>query len=123
MDKAWLVYSVDGSQEQRKEIRNFNRLRSQGFTYTWELSKEIKDLQTENNVTFAIEVSDHYPSGQQHIRRSASRKLSIVDDERYLQWYRAELAMQLDEVNRARTAEKTSSLKVKEIKKQEGVDK
>ena len=54
---------------------------------------------------------------------SATRKLSIVDDERYLQWYRAELAMQLDEVNRARTAEKTSSLKVKEIKKQEGVDK
>ena len=59
-------------------------------------------------------------SWQERTRRSATRHLTIVDDERYMQWYRTELASQHDEIKRAQGIEQVSSTKIKEIKVQEG---
>ena len=52
-----------------------------------------------------------------------TRKISIVTPERYLQWYRAELASQQDEIKRARDSEETASTQVKQLIEQESEEK
>jgi hypothetical protein len=52
-----------------------------------------------------------------------SRQLTIVEPERYLEWYRAELAAQNDEIRRALSIENTASTRVKQLKAQEGPSK
>ena len=95
----------------------------QKFSYTWELKKAIEGLKPGSQISFAIEVGDLHPSSQEHLTRSATRQISVVDQETYLQWYREELAAQREEIRRARDTEQTSSTQVKQLKDQESNDK
>ncbi|MFP6657577.1 MAG: hypothetical protein VB853_05310 [Pirellulales bacterium] len=124
LSKAWLEYSVDNNPEyKRVDIRNFKGVRSvEKFAYPWTLGESVEDLKPGMQITFRIVVDDLHPASAHRVRRSAERHLSIVEPERYLQWYRGELAAQTAAIKRARDAETVSSIKVKQIKVQEGVD-
>ncbi len=119
LGKAWLVYSHDGDEEKDILIADFDGATGKEFTYEWKPADSIEDLKLLSNVTFAIKVSDLYPDEKSHHRRSATRQMTIVDKPDYLDWYRAELAAQNEEIKRTRSAEKQSSSKVKQIKVQE----
>ena len=83
------------------------------------MADTIDDLKPGSQVTFALEVADHHPDREAHLRRSATRQLTVVEPERYLEWYRTELAAQNDELKRSRDLENAASKVVKQIKVEE----
>ena len=119
LSKAWLVYSVDGSEEKRIAIQEFAGATKKDLTHPWKLADTIDDLKPGSQVTFALEVADHHPDREAHLRRSATRQLTVVEPERYLEWYRTELAAQNDELKRSRDLENAASKVVKQIKVEE----
>ncbi len=119
LEKAWLLYSINAGKEERVEIHDFKAAAGQEFTYEWKLSTAIPDLKPSAQVAIAIEVADLHPDKATHKRRSSTRVLSIVEPQAYLEWYRAELAAQTDELKRSRDSEMASSTQVKGIKAQE----
>lgn len=123
LSKAWLIYSVDGAEEQRAEIFDFAGAPSNTFEYSWVLAEAIKDLKVNSRITFALEVADHHPDRAAHLRRSATRQITIVDPETYLLWYRQEVAAQNEELKRSRDQELSASKAVEQMKTEEGVPK
>ena len=129
--KSHLTFSVkrDGSKSDgeteiiRNEIQDFEGKPSINHKYPWKLSEQIKDLKPGDQISYQIEVQDLFPGEKKHIRQSISRKISIVTPERYLQWYRAELASQQDQIKRARDSEETASTQVKQLRQQESEEK
>ena len=129
--KSHLTFSVkregsksDGETEIiRNEIQDFEGKPSINHKYPWKLSEQIKDLKPGDQISYQIEVQDLFPGEKKHIRQSISRKISIVTPERYLQWYRAELASQQDQIKRARDSEETASTQVKQLRQQESEEK
>ena len=131
LGKAHLIYSVkrdeaksDGESEiVRKEIHNFEGNSSGSHTFSWKVADDIDELKAGDQISYQIEVQDLFPGEKKHIRQSATRKISIVTPERYLQWYRSELASQQDEIKRARDSEETASTEVKQLRQQESEEK
>ncbi|MEE3176901.1 MAG: hypothetical protein VX269_06085, partial [Verrucomicrobiota bacterium] len=131
LGKAHLIYTIkrgesqsDGeSENDKKEIHDFEGKSSGSSTYKWKISDHIKDLKPGDQISYQIEVKDLFPGEKKHIRQSVTRKISIVTPERYLQWYRAELASQQDEIKKARDSEETASTKVKQLIDQESEEK
>ena len=129
--KSHLMFSVkrEGSKSDseteiiRNEIQDFEGKPSINHKYPWKLSEQIKDLKPGDQISYQIEVQDLFPGEKKHIRQSISRKISIVTPERYLQWYRAELASQQDQIKRARDSEETASTQVKQLRQQESEEK
>ena len=110
LGKAHLIYTVkrgdsesDGETESsRLEVHDFEGKSAGTNTYEWKISDHIKELKPGDQISYQIEVADLFPGEKKHVRQSVTRKISIVTPERYLQWYRAELASQQDEIKRAR---------------------
>lgn len=131
LGKAHLIYSVkrdeaksDGESEiVRKEIHNFEGNSSGSHTFSWKVADDIVELKAGDQISYQVEVQDLFPGEKKHIRQSATRKISIVTPERYLQWYRSELASQQDEIKRARDSEETASTEVKQLRQQESKEK
>jgi len=131
LGKAHLIYTIkredsgsDGETESsRMEIHNFEGTSSGANTYKWKISDHIKELKPGDQISYQIEVEDLFPGEKKHVRQSVTRKISIVTPERYLQWYRAELASQQDEIKRARDSEETASTQVKQLIDQESEEK
>lgn len=131
LGKAHLIYSVkrdeaksDGESEiVRKEIHNFKGNSSGSHTFSWKVADDIDELKAGDQISYQVEVQDLFPGEKKHIRQSATRKISIVTPERYLQWYRSELASQQDEIKRARDSEETASTEVKQLRQQESEEK
>ena len=131
LGKAHLIYSVkrdeaksDGKSEiVRKEIHNFEGNSSGSHTFSWKVADDIDELKAGDQISYQVEVQDLFPGEKKHIRQSATRKISIVTPERYLQWYRSELASQQDEIKRARDSEETASTEVKQLRQQESEEK
>ena len=131
LGKAHLIYSVkrdeaksDGESEiVRKEIHNFEGNSSGSHTFSWKVADDIDELKAGDQISYQVEVQDLFPGEKKHIRQSAIRKISIVTPERYLQWYRSELASQQDEIKRARDSEETASTEVKQLRQQESEEK
>ncbi|MCP4849365.1 MAG: hypothetical protein GY899_15605 [Verrucomicrobiaceae bacterium] len=122
LGQAWLVYQIDGSADIRKPIMDFEGKKSGNIQLTWDISEDIKELKPGIRISYALEVKDLYPSpegGVPHLRRSIAREIEVVEPERYLQWYRSELAAQNDELKRARESELTASSQVKQLREQE----
>ncbi|MFP6872104.1 MAG: hypothetical protein VCA55_01225 [Verrucomicrobiales bacterium] len=122
LGQAWLVYQIDGSADTRKPIHNFEGKPSGKIAFTWDISEDIKELRPGMKISYALEVKDLYPSQEgtvPHLRRSIAREIEVVEPERYLQWYRSELAAQNDELKRARDSELTASAQVKQLREQE----
>jgi hypothetical protein len=118
LSKAWLVISLNGSDESRVLVHEFNGRPSEELVFDWDLQSNIENLGPGVRIAFAIEVGDRNPT-RKHVRRSATRQFTIVEVERYLQWYRGELAAQRDEIKRVRDSEVLSSTEVKQLRKQE----
>ena len=131
LGKAHLIYSVkrdeaksDGESEiVRKEIHNFEGNSSGSHTFSWKVADDIDELKAGDQISYQVEVQDLFPGEKKHIRQSVTRKISIVTPERYLQWYRSELASQQDEIKRARDSEETASTEVKQLRQQESEEK
>ena len=131
LGKAHLIYSVkrdgaksDGESEiVRKEIHDFEGNSSGSHTFSWKVADDIDELKAGDQISYQVEVQDLFPGEKKHIRQSATRKISIVTPERYLQWYRSELASQQDEIKRARDSEETASTEVKQLRQQESEEK
>ena len=131
LGKAHLIYSVkrdeaksDGESEiVRKEIHNFEGNSSGSHTFSWKVADDIDELKAGDQISYQVEVQDLFPGEKKHIRQSATRKISIVTPERYMQWFRSELASQRDEVKRARDSEETASTQVKLLRQQESEEK
>ena len=131
LGKAHLIYTIKRGESQsdgesgndKKEIHDFEGKSSGSSTYKWKISDHIKDLKPGDQISYQIEVKDLFPGEKKHIRQSVTRKISIVTPERYLQWYRAELASQQDEIKRARDSEETASTQVKQLIDQESEEK
>jgi hypothetical protein len=122
LGQAWLVYRIDGSADTRKPIHNFEGKPGGKIAFTWDISEDIKELRPGIKISYALEVKDLYPSPEgtvPHLRRSIAREIEVVEPERYLQWYRSELAAQNDELKRARDSELTASAQVKQLREQE----
>ena len=131
LGKAHLIYTIqrgdresDGeSENSKKEIHNFEGKSAGENTYEWKISDHIKELKPGDQISYQIEVEDLFPGEKKHVRQSVVRKILIVTPERYLQWYRAELASQQDEIKKARDNEETASTQVKQLIEQETEEK
>ena len=115
--KAWLVYSIDGHNEERFEIADLGGT-THKIDYALALKDKIPGLREGSTVQFMVEVSDFYPGGA-HVAQTAARRLTIVDEERYLAWFRGELDAQREEIQQARDSEELAASKVRELKLQE----
>jgi len=122
LGQAWLVYQIDGSADIRKPIMDFEGKKGGGIELIWDIAEDIEELKPGVRISYALEVKDLYPSPEgtvPHLRRSISRQIEVVEPDRYLQWYRSELAAQNDELKRARELEVTASAQVKQLREQE----
>lgn len=115
--KAWLVYSIDGHNEERLALPDIDGTKRR-LEYDLVLKEKIPGLAEGSKLEFHIEVGDTYPVAV-HLSQTATRHLTIVNEEEYLAWFRRELDSQRDEIQRAREAEEISSTKVRELKRQE----
>jgi len=123
LDKAWLLYSVNGGEEVRKEILDCKGAPGQDITHKWKLSEAIANLKPPVQVAVAIEVADLHKDQANHKRRSSTRVITVVEQAVYMEWYKAEVAAQREELIRSRASEETSSTLIKAIKFQEDTQK
>ena len=122
LDKAWLVYSLNGADETKVEIFNFDGDTNKTFDYSWKLSDNLKELKPNDRISFAIEVADRHPDREIHLRRTAPRQLTIVTPETYLDWYRAEYGAQIEELKRSRNQELAAQKAVIQLQTEEGIE-
>jgi hypothetical protein len=122
LDKAWLVYSLNGADESKVEIFNFEGDTNKTFDYSWKLADNLKELKPDDRVSFAIEVADKHPDREIHLRRTAPRQLTIVTPEAYLEWYRSEYGSQIEELKRSRNQELAAQKAVIQIQTEEGIE-
>ena len=122
LDKAWLVYSLNGADETKVEIFNFEGDTNKTFDYSWKLADNLAELKPDDRVSFAIEVADRHPDRDIHLRRTAPRQLTIVTPEAYLEWYRTEYGSQIEELKRSRNQELAAQEAVTQIQTEEGLE-
>ena len=122
LDKAWLVYSLNGADETKVEIFNFEGDTNKTFNYSWKLTDNLKELKPDDRVSFQIEVADRHPDREIHLRRTAPRQLTIVTPEAYLEWYRTEYGSQIEELKRSRNQELAAQKAVTQIQTEEGIE-
>ena len=122
LDKAWLVYSLNGADETKVEIFNFEGDTNKTFNYSWKLADNLKELKPDDRVSFQIEVADRHPDREIHLRRTAPRQLTIVTPEAYLEWYRTEYGSQIEELKRSRNQELAAQKAVTQIQTEEGIE-
>lgn len=122
LDKAWLVYSLNGADETKIEIFNFEGDTNKTFNYSWKLTDDLKELKPDDRVSFQIEVADRHPDREIHLRRTAPRQLTIVTPEAYLEWYRTEYGSQIEELKRSRNQELAAQKAVTQIQTEEGIE-
>lgn len=122
LDKAWLVYSLNGADETKVEIFNFEGDTNKTFNYSWILADNLKELKPDDRVSFQIEVADRHPDREIHLRRTAPRQLTIVTPEAYLEWYRTEYGSQIEELKRSRNQELAAQKAVTQIQTEEGIE-
>jgi hypothetical protein len=121
LSQAWLTYVVDEGEPVRISIQDFENKTNGSISYVWDLKKTVQDLAPGMSLSYYVEVSDHYPDGDSRVIRSTRRSVSVVDRDRYLEWYNEELSRHLVEVKRAQEAEQDAALALKQLKIQEGV--
>ncbi|MCP4593376.1 MAG: hypothetical protein GY842_21785 [bacterium] len=119
--EAWLTYAVDEGEEKQIPIQTFKDKSSVTVDFVWDLKKTVPERKPGANLRYSVSVKDHCPNGDSHVARSMRRSLAVVDNERYVEWYREELARELAEVRRAEEAEKDAARALKQLKIQEGV--
>ena len=87
--------------------------------HTWTLAQSIPDLKPGDTLAFSIKVSDKVPPTGTHINISATRKLAILTQEKYLEWFKNEFDAQREVIGKARDLEKKATTEVRKLKIQE----
>lgn len=124
LDKAWLVYSINGGEEVRKEIQDCKGAPGQEISYKWKLSDVVDaKLTLPVQVALALEVTDLHKDQANHKRRSSTRVITVVTEDVYLEWYKAEVAAQMEALKRMEDSEKSGLNNVKAIRAEEDTSK
>ena len=120
--EAWLTYTLDDGEEKRIPVKTFEGQKGGIVDFVWDLRETVDELKPGMNISFYMEVKDHYPNGDSHEATTVRRTLAIVDAQRYVDWYKEELSRQLNDVKRAQAAEEEAAKALKQLKIQEGVE-
>ena len=114
-----IVYSIDEGREKRLPLMKFEGATSKRKTAVWSLPKTLPKLKPGVRIMYAVEVTDYYPGREKHVRRSATRELTIVTLEQYMQWINEQKAAVMEKVKTAEESEEKSHTEVKQLKKEE----
>ena len=115
---AELVYSINGRDEKSIEMEPLSGTVKE-IRHTWTLAQSIPDLKPGDTLAFSIKVSDKVPPKGTHINISATRKLAILTQEKYLEWFKNEFDAQREVIGKARDLEKKATTEVRKLKIQE----
>lgn len=120
LNQAILVYSVSG--EEKRLVLGDLGVTSKNIRHDWKLSDDLPELKPGDVLTFAIEVSDNLPPLGSHINVSATRKLAILSQEDYLNWFEQQYDAQVEAIVKARDLEKKARAEVSKLKAEESVE-
>jgi hypothetical protein len=115
---AELVYSINGRNEKSIAMEPLSGTVKE-IRHTWTLAQSIPDLKPGDTLAFSIKVSDKVPPKGTHINISATRKLAILTQEKYLEWFKNEFDAQREVIGKARDLEKKATTEVRKLKIQE----
>ena len=115
---AELVYSINGRDEKSIEMEPLSGTVKE-IRHSWTLAQSIPDLKPGDTLAFSIKVSDKVPPKGTHINISATRKLAILTQEKYLEWFKNEFDAQREVIGKARDLEKKATTEVRKLKIQE----
>ena len=115
---AELVYSINGRNEESIAMEPLSGTVKE-IRHTWTLAQSIPDLKPGDTLAFSIKVSDKVPPTGTHINISATRKLAILTQEKYLEWFKNEFDAQREVIGKARDLEKKATTEVRKLKIQE----
>lgn len=116
LSEAWLVFSLNSSEEQRLALGKFKGASVQSET-SWKLKQHIPALQEGDTLLYWVEVADNYSGeGGPHRGRSQPRRLTIVSLQAYLQDIYEKKSKLDAEIDSLFQQEKESSKNVKTLK-------
>ena len=124
LGEAHLLYSIGSREEKRISLEKLNGTKISGIQDRIRLRIPLAELLGEapepgEDFVFQIEVSDEMPPRGNHRNLSSDRKLSILSEEKYLQWFKSELELQLALIAKARDSEKSARAEIENLKVEE----
>jgi len=124
LGEAHLIYSIGSREEKRVSFEKLNGTKISGIQDRIRLRISLAELLGEapepgEDFVFQIEVSDEMPPRGNHRNLSSDRKLSILSEEKYLQWFKSELELQLALIAKARDSEKRARAEIENLKVEE----
>jgi hypothetical protein len=124
LGEAYLIYSLGSREEKRVSLEKLDVARISGIQDRIRLRVPLAELLGEapepgDDFVFQIEVSDEMPPLGTHRNLSSDRKLSILSEEKYLEWFKSELELQLALIAKARDSEKRARAEIENLKVEE----
>ena len=124
LGEAYLIYSLGSREEKRVSFEKLDAAGISGIQDRIRLRVPLAELLGEvpepgDDFVFQIEVSDEMPPLGTHRNLSSDRKLSILSEEKYLEWFKSELELQLALIAKARDSEKRARAEIENLKVEE----
>ena len=124
LGEAYLIYSLGSREEKRISLEKLDVAGISGIQDRIRLRVPLAELlgeapQPGDDFVFQIEVSDEMPPLGTHRNLSSDRKLSILSEEKYLEWFKSELELQLALIAKARDSEKRARAEIENLKVEE----
>lgn len=124
LGEAYLIYSLGSREEKRVSLEKLDVAGISGIQDRIRLRIPLAELLGEapepgDDFVFQIEVSDEMPPLGSHRNLSSDRKLSILSEEKYLEWFKSELELQLALIAKARDSEKRARAEIENLKVEE----
>lgn len=124
LGEAYLIYSLGSREEKRISLEKLDVAGISGIQDSIRLRVPLAELlgeapQPGDDFVFQIEVSDEMPPLGTHRNLSSDRKLSILSEEKYLEWFKSELELQLALIAKARDSEKRARAEIENLKVEE----
>ncbi len=124
LGEAYLIYSLGSREEKRVSLEKLDVAGISGIQDRIRLRVPLAELLGEapepgDDFVFQIEVSDEMPPLGTHRNLSSDRKLSILSEEKYLEWFKSELELQLALIAKARDSEKRARAEIENLKVEE----
>ena len=124
LGEAFLVYSLGSREEKRVSLEELTDTSLSGIRDRIRLSVPLSELLGEapepgDEFVFQVEVSDEMPPRGTHRNLSSDRKLTILSEEKYLEWFKSELELQLALIAKARDSEKRARVEIENLKVEE----
>lgn len=121
---AFLVYSIGSREEKRISFKKLNGTELSGIQDEIRLKIPLSELlegapEPGDEFVFQVEVSDEMPPRGNHRNLSSDRKLTILSEEKYLEWFKSELELQMALVAKARDSERRARTEIENLKVEE----